>query len=127
MTVARVRGFALRVLMGVAGGAALTVATLPGTATEAVAQTRTARIAVGPFEGERSAITRGTVGSAFADHVGEVELVSASEFNAAAERLNVVGRTDPDAVVSVARGLRLDYLIVGALERRGDRLLIARR
>lgn len=119
MTVARVRGFALRVLMGVAGGAALTVATLPGTATEAVAQTRTARIAVGPFEGERSAITRGTVGSAFADHVGEVELVSASEFNAAAERLNVVGRTDPDAVVSVARGLRLDYLIVGALERRG--------
>jgi len=77
---------------------------------------------VGAFEGERSAITRGTVGSAFADHVGEIELVSASEFNAAAERLGVAGRGDPDAITTVARTLRLDNIIVGALERRGTGL-----
>lgn len=84
----------------------------------AEAQVRVPRIAVGPFEGERAAVTRGMVGSVFSDHVGEIELVSASEFNAAAERAGVTGRSDADAMAQLARPLRLDQVVVGNLERR---------
>ncbi len=84
-------------------------------------QTRVSRVAVGPFTGERSAITRGMVASVFSDHVGEIELCALGEYNATADRLGVAGQADEAAVVAVSRELHLDAVVTGFLERRPNR------
>lgn len=84
-------------------------------------QARVARVAVGPFTGERSAITRGMIASIFSDHVGDIELCALGEYNATAERLGVGGQADEAAVVAVSRELRLDSVVTGFLDRRGSR------
>lgn len=84
-------------------------------------QARAPRVAVGPFTGERSAITRGMVASVFSDHVGEIELCALGDYNSTAERLGVGGGADEAAVVSVARELRLEAVVTGFLERRPNR------
>ncbi len=84
-------------------------------------QVRVPRVAVGPFTGERSAITRGMVASVFSDHVGEIELCALGDYNNAAERLGVPGQADEAAVVAVSRELRLEAVVTGFLERRPNR------
>jgi hypothetical protein len=84
-------------------------------------QVRAPRVAVGPFTGERSAITRGMVASVFSDHVGEIELCALGDYNSAADRLGVGGQADEAAVVTVARDLRLESVVTGFLERRPNR------
>ncbi len=84
-------------------------------------QVRVPRVAVGPFTGERSAITRGMVASVFSDHVGEIELCALGDYNSTADRLGVGGGADEAAVVAVARELRLEAVVTGFLERRPNR------
>ncbi len=84
-------------------------------------RSRALRVAVGPFAGERSAITRGMVASVFSDHVGEIELAALGDYNATADRLGVGGQGDEAAVVAVSRELHLDLVVTGALERRAGR------
>lgn len=84
-------------------------------------QVRAPRVAVGPFTGERSAITRGMVASVFSDHVGEIELCPLGDYNSAADRLGVGGQADEAAVVTVASDLRLEAVVTGFLERRPNR------
>ncbi|MDB4932274.1 MAG: hypothetical protein JWM10_4758, partial [Myxococcaceae bacterium] len=97
------------------------VAALSAPAELRAQQTRAPRVAVGPFTGERSAITRGMVASVFSDHVGEIELCALGDYNSSAERLGVGGQADEAAVVSVARELRLESVVTGFLERRPNR------
>lgn len=98
-----------------AAAVAAIVAVVPGVS---AAQNRTPRVGIGPFAGERSALVRSLVAAAFGTHAGELELTSASDYNAAADRLGFTGRTDEESVMAVARELRLDQVIVGNLERR---------
>jgi hypothetical protein len=84
-------------------------------------QARAPRVAVGPFTGERSAITRGMVASVFSDHVGEIELCALGDYNSTADRLGVGGQADEAAVESVARELHLEAVVTGFLERRPNR------
>lgn len=97
------------------------VAAMLAPATLRAQQTRVARVAVGPFTGERSAITRGMVASVLSDHVGEIELCALGDYNATSERLGVAGQADEAAVVAVSRELRLDAVVTGFLERRPNR------
>lgn len=79
------------------------------------AQPRTARVAVGAFTGERAAVTRSMVASLLANHVGEIELVSQSEYNTAASGAGP--QLDEATVTAIARSLRLDEIVTGSLER----------
>ncbi len=84
------------------------------------------RVAVGAITGERSAITRSMVASVLADHVGEIELASTTEYNATAQRLGIANQQDQAAIEALSRELRLDAVVVGSLERRlrGYRLVL---
>ncbi len=100
-----------RVSMGVLCAAALT-------ATPVVrAQSRAPRVAVGPFTGERVAVTRGIVASVLANHAGEVELRPLGAWSAAAARAHVGDGIDEGSVSTVARELGVDEVVVGSLER----------
>lgn len=84
---------------------------------DAAAQTRSPRIVVAAFNGERAAVTRSIVASALANHVGEIELTSQGEYNAAASRVGVGERLDEATAMSLARELRVDAIVTGTLER----------
>ncbi len=84
------------------------------------AQSRVPRITVGPFTGERVAITRSIVAAVLANHVGEIELRPQSEYAATAARLGAGDRVDETSVSSVARALGVDEVVVGSLERSGS-------
>ncbi|MEZ4409935.1 MAG: hypothetical protein R3A52_26185 [Polyangiales bacterium] len=87
---------------------------------------QTPRVAVGAITGERAAITRSMVASVLADHAGEIELASTTEYNATAQRLGVTNSQDQAAIEALSRELRLDAVVVGSLERRlrGYRLVL---
>ncbi len=83
------------------------------------AQSRVPRVAVGPFTGERTAVTRSIVAGVLANHVGEIELRSPTEYAATATRLGAGDRIDESTVSNVARALGVDEVVVGSLERAG--------
>ncbi len=74
---------------------------------------------MGPFTGERAAVMRSLVASVLANHVGEIELRSPTEYTAAAARLNAGDRVDESTVSGVARAIGVDEVIIGNLERNG--------
>lgn len=82
------------------------------------AQGQASRVGVGPFVGERAALTRAMVQSVFTEHTGEIELVPATEVQSVANR---EGATDADeaSARTLGRTLRLDHVVVGNVERRG--------
>lgn len=84
----------------------------------AQAQGQAPRVGVGPFSGERAALTRAMVQSVFTEHTGEIELVPATEVQSAASR---EGATEADeaSARTLGRVLRLDHVVVGTVERRG--------
>lgn len=84
------------------------------------AQTRVPRISVGTFSGQRVEFARSVVASALSEHAGEVEFVAASEYASAAARAGMTGSSSDEAVTRVSQSLRLDEVIVGNLDRRGD-------
>lgn len=85
----------------------------------AQAQGRVARVGVGPFVGERAAVTRAMVQSVLTEHAGEIELAPATEVMAAANREGVAGAIDDNTARVLGRALRLDQVLVGEVERRG--------
>lgn len=84
-----------------------------------LAQSRVPRVTVGPFTGERVAVTRSIVSGVLANHVGEIELRPQSEYTATATRLGAGDRVDESTVSTVARALGVDEVVVGSLERSG--------
>lgn len=108
---------ALRVLLALCAGAGASA-----WATSAAAQTRgrAARVGIGPFEGERAALTRAMVQSVFTEHQGEIELLPATEVLAAASREGVASNADEAAARALGRALRLEFVVVGNVERRGS-------
>lgn len=88
----------------------------------ASAQTRgsATRVGIGPFEGERAALTRAMVQSVFTEHQGEIELLPATEVLAAANREGVASSADEAAARALGRALRLEFVVVGTVERRGS-------
>lgn len=85
----------------------------------AQAQNRIARVGIGPFLGERAAVTRAMVQSVFTEHTGEIELAPATEVLAAANREGVASAIDEQTGRALGRALRLDQVVVGEVERRG--------
>lgn len=85
----------------------------------AQSQGRAPRVGVGPFVGERGAITRAMVQSVFTEHTGEIELLPATEVMAAANREGVATTADESTARSLGTALRLDQVVVGDIERRG--------
>jgi hypothetical protein len=83
------------------------------------AQSRVPRVTVGPFTGERAAVTRSIVSGVLANHVGEIELRSQNEYTSTATRLGAGDRVDEATVSTVARALGVDEVVVGSLERSG--------
>jgi hypothetical protein len=76
-------------------------------------------VGVGPFVGERAAVTRAMVQSVFTEHTGEIELAPATEVMAAANRESVTAADPEQTARALGRALRLDQVILGDVERRG--------
>jgi hypothetical protein len=95
--------------------AIVTALAIPATAQ---AQGQAPRVGVGPFVGERAALTRAMVQSVFTEHTGEIELVPATEVLAAANREGATV-ADEASARTLGRTLRLDHVVVGTVERRG--------
>ncbi|MEZ4392717.1 MAG: hypothetical protein R3A48_16630 [Polyangiales bacterium] len=108
---------ALRVILALCAAAATST-----WESRASAQTRgsAARVGIGPFEGERAALTRAMVQSVFTEHQGEIELLPATEVLAAANREGVASSADEAAARALGRALRLEFVVVGTVERRGS-------
>jgi hypothetical protein len=84
------------------------------------AQSRSPRIVVAAFNGERAAVTRSLVARVLANHVGEIELVSQGEYAAAAGRVGAGDRLDEATAMALARELRVDAMVVGTMERQNN-------
>jgi len=84
------------------------------------AQARSPRVVVATFGGERAALTRSMVASVLANHLGEIEIASQSEYAAAAARVGAGERLDDGTAMALARELRVDAIVTGMLERQGS-------
>lgn len=84
------------------------------------AQSSVPRVTVGPFTGERAAVTRSLVSGVLANHTGEIELRSQNEYTSTASRLGAGDRVDEATVATMARALGVDQVVIGSLERLPD-------